>query len=372
VVLFVDIEPEEVDVNVHPAKSEVRFRDERSVFGAVLHAVERALSVLTDSDLSGTLDAGAEHSAALKQSFGQSSAQEKNGADSPYAPEFKNQNGFGDTENRHLGFWGELDKKFTSGLKVNESAAAYYPLNVAGSKVAQATSGGAEASGSAVEFGGLNMQVGQAVQSGQSGPFEQDSLPLPSASPETAPKISPDLLYLGQLGDSYLIVLKEDKLLLLDQHAVHERVLMQRFSSEASAGQTQLLALPLEMQLHPAETVVLQQLWGDFLRLGFSLQSSGGAALSVKGIPPLLSRTEARDFLREALALQKNSLQELLIMMSCKGAIKAGQRLSRDEAMMLLQEWLAVPDREYCPHGRPAVLVFGMEELEKMFKRRGA
>jgi DNA mismatch repair protein MutL len=353
VVLFIEINPEEIDVNVHPAKSEVRFRDERNVFGVVLRAVEYAISVLAgSSEFSGETGAlagePAPEEAEAGPDFGSDREQARADGSKPGQAQpqerLQAREGFKEAGDRYLGFWGDLDKKFIAGARLNESVAPYF-------------------AGQAAPAAGLPQEPGQAVPPG---PEAADQV-----FAESGHGLPGGFMYLGQLADTYLIAVKNDKLFLLDQHAAHERVLMRKLSDEAGAGQTQLLALPLELQLHPAEAATLQQLWGDLQRLGFSLHSSGGAALLVQGIPPLFSRAEARDFLREVLAAQGNSLQDLLVMMSCKGAVKAGQKLSPDEALRLLQEWLAVPDREYCPHGRPAVLIFGAEELEKMFKRRG-
>jgi DNA mismatch repair protein MutL len=347
VVLFVEIDPQEVDVNVHPAKSEVRFRDERSVFGVVLRAVEQSVAALTgssefavESGAAGNYQNFTDFSGRPEQAELETGIDESGSKDS----------GFKEPQDKRLGFWGDLDKKFVAGAEVNESFAPY--------SAAPDT----------------DVQAGVFTERRHPEHLQPTADTLKIFSDELPKEPSGELpggfVYLGQLAQMYLMVIKGDKLLLLDQHAAHERVLMRRFTGEATAGQTQMLALPLELQLHPAEASMLQQLWGDLLKLGFSMRSAGGTTLNVNGIPPLLSRTEAREFLLEALAAQGNALQELLIMMSCKGAIKAGQKLSNDEALMLLQEWLAVPEREYCPHGRPAVLVFGVEELEKMFKRR--
>ena len=92
--------------------------------------------------------------------------------------------------------------------------------------------------------------------------------------------------------------------------------------------------------------------------------------LLARGIPPSLSRSEAGEFLREVLAGRKDDIRAMFISLSCKGAIKAGQRLADDEAAALLRQWLHTPEREYCPHGRPSILRWDAVALEKLFKRR--
>ena len=181
-----------------------------------------------------------------------------------------------------------------------------------------------------------------------------------------------DLTYMGQIGDTYLVVRQgRDKLVLLDQHAVHERILYQRILRDASQGLSQLQAIPMSLPLHSSELARLQEMWTELGEMGFSLQTEGGGSLRVKGIPASLSQSEAREFLREVLSGQVQSMEDMWALMACKSAIKARQKLTPDEAAGLIAQWLKTPDRTYCPHGRPAVVQFDIDALEKLFKRKG-
>jgi DNA mismatch repair protein MutL len=176
--------------------------------------------------------------------------------------------------------------------------------------------------------------------------------------------------YLGQVADTYLILARGRDMYLVDQHAAHERILLEAMRRQRTRGDSQPLGLPLELSLHPAEAEELTRLWEDLRTAGFRLEQPDSDKLLIRGIPPTLDSARAKEYLRSALDSGANGLEELWTMLSCKSAIKAGQALAVDEALALLESWLACPDREYCPHGRPAVLRWTPEEMEKLFKRK--
>ena len=386
VALFVEMDPAEVDVNVHPAKSEVRFRDESAVFSAVLHAVQGAL--VTSFDVLDTPWTQAPVKAETKVGGAADGAGLTAGHESAQATP------------RPQGFWGRLDnppliqqQERNDRPDEESSWQASVPESAATAKSAEswlaspagegapfvepdAISGLAEAAtayAQASQSAGADSAYGREAyvpappQGAAAG--EQDDPFFPPVQERQPLKVG-QFAYLGQVALTYLVLRDASgALLLLDQHAAHERVLYARLRRGGFAGSGQLLALPLDMPLHPAETERFFELRPRLESLGFALEVSGGT-LRVTAMPPVLSRAEARDFLREALAGRKDDLADMFISMSCKGAIKAGQRLADDEAAGLLQQWLETPDREYCPHGRPCVLRWDAAELEKLFKRK--
>lgn len=387
VALFVEMDPAEVDVNVHPAKSEVRFRDESALFSAVLHAVQSAL--VTSYDVVENIWPAADDTSTAAAST---------------------------AAHRPQGFWGRLDNpplidqqeregepdhnlQWQASLPSNEPSAStphetadwraepsgYQPvptvqpeqhirqdeaLFVAASK----TSGLDDHAGLAEDASGYAQAVypdATPIQSGSgAGAAGEAGFAVFAHGQQRQPLSVGQFAYLGQVAMTYLVLRDASgALLLLDQHAAHERVLYARMRRGGFAGSGQLLALPLELPLHPAEAERFFELRPRLESLGFALETSSGN-LRVNAMPPVLTRAEARDFLREALAGRKDDLADMFISMSCKGAIKAGQRLADDEAAGLLQQWLETPEREYCPHGRPCVLRWDAAELEKLFKRR--
>jgi len=337
VVLFLDLPPEEVDVNVHPAKQEVRFRDEGAVFALVRLALAPAAGA----------DALAEQSASYSSSI-------------------------------------------HSGGSYGSQAWPPPPPSgaVAGSSIDRAESRGGAPLG---DKPGM-LRGWQAF----SNPERERVVPLPLAprqhppeptsSPELAPGPGPahlsagpeprplsqgGLEYLGQIADTYLVLRQGGgKLVLVDQHAAHERVILESMRRARSGGDSQPLALPLELTLHPSEAARAQELWDELRSCGFLLEMSGAGKLSVRGVPPSLPAGKAAEFLRDALADRTGGLAELWTMLSCKSAIKAGQPLAVDEALSLLEVWLDTPDRDFCPHGRPVAVAFGAADLERLFKRK--
>ncbi len=389
-VLFVDVPPQEVDVNVHPAKNEVRFRDERTIFSLVLRAVEEAVTHALPAE-----DASLSH-------VRQDAAFERP-APTPRKPQ---------------GFWGNADEehilprecRFSLKNTVEpEDSPDAAPATVDSRTVDLRTADLYGKDG--LPWDGIPDQLHETASpwglAESSGPSRQEQAALTiqetrqesadnsQPRPDTANRMpkAPDMerlaegqirignyIYMGQIGGTYLVLrkLENDRehgaLLLLDQHAAHERVLVSRIEAGALSGMTQPLVLPLEYALHAAEQERLEELRESLLAMGFELGTRAlgqGIALEVRGIPSLLDRTTAGDFIREALAGHKDDLHTLWATMACKAAIKAGDTLAPDEAVNLVAQWLATENRHFCPHGRPCVLEWTAEELDKLFKRQG-
>lgn len=393
IALFLEVQPELVDANVHPAKNEVRFQDENSVYLAVRKGIERALDDLT------VLEQVEVESDPLASSCGAHTATATQASMDLGSPPPK-----------PAGFWGAADDLGVINRNPRTEATGYETevVHTAHNIAVQPSDRKEEDNDVSLNFTPSTAQPRAAytpvleVEEPSASMNHQADLSIAPptqvhaeeahaadmAASSTAkfyePQIVPDtesehqnvtigdLTYLGQLADTYLIIRQRNqKLVLLDQHAVHERILFERIKRDASRGHSQLLALPINLTLHPSEAHRLQEMWGDLEKIGFSLATSGETEVRVKGIPNALGTAEAKEFLREILSGQISSMEDLWAMMSCKSAIKAGQKLTSDEAAGLIAQWLATPDRTYCPHGRPAVLQFTIDDLEKMFKRKG-
>jgi len=396
VLLFLELPPEEVDVNVHPSKMEVRFRDEGAVFSLVRWALESVAGSESLAESSAAYARAAAHSGEA----GRTGLAQGEGA--PYgstgaggaAKEFGStpEPGEGDNPGESCrpsgGAWPAAparpegyfaDTGTFGGPRFTDS-------NQHGAKACGGNSFGGHA------FGGKPSRL-RAYNDFLS-PAPEREVPLPLAPAETglyaddsqagglvanaaaAPRIlsREGLEYLGQVAGTYLVLRQgggshAGRLVIVDQHAAHERVILENMRRARSTGQSQPLAVPLPLSLHPAEALRLAELEGELREVGFMLAQEGDRLL-VSGVPPSLAAGKAVQYLREILAEQSDGLTSLWTLLSCKSAIKAGQSLAVDEALALLEAWLAAPERENCPHGRPVVVSFGEGELERLFKRK--
>jgi DNA mismatch repair protein MutL len=333
-VLFLELPADEVDVNVHPAKSEVRFRDERAVFGFVRRAVDAVLA-----------RAEAEFAPAWERSTPDPALREEtSGYAAPATP----------AQSRLL---------------------PEQPAPAPGGKFATRAAFEAEAGRDIPEWlrPEPRPEVTQPETVPPPCPAPGDRLPpgCEAEAPRSA-ALRPGLSYLGQVAGTYLVLAEHGAgLTLVDQHAAHERVLYAALRAGGSAGASRPLALPRDLALHPAEAERLDQLWPKLKELGFGLTRPAPDRLSLTATPANLEPGQAVELLRDALSGKSGGPEDLWALLSCKAAIKAGTPLARDEALALLDAWLAAPDREYCPHGRPIRVRFTPADLEKLFKRRG-
>ncbi|WP_243367407.1 DNA mismatch repair endonuclease MutL [Fundidesulfovibrio soli] len=376
-VLFIETPPGEVDVNVHPAKTEVRFRDEKLAFSLVRQAVARALDLgapsapmtrVLDHQGPSLADAGPEE---LDLGAAAAPPREDFAPQAPSGPKYATYRQYLSEVAREESDGGEAWPRpgRTEGRRTDES----WRDDAAPGHAMSASREPGE--GGEVRFrpsGAQSLRDREARYAADTdGPsFARPDRREPRPAARAGGKAA-GLEYLGQIAGTYLILrMPGEGLAVLDQHAAHERVLYSRMRESQSKGQSQALAIPFELSLHPAEERKITALWSELTALGFQLEGGRPGVVAVRGIPPLLSTGQAKDFLKELVAGQARKMEDLWAMICCKASIKAGDALAPDEALALVREWAAAPDRDYCPHGRPVVVTWDKAALEKLFKRR--
>ncbi|WP_287042802.1 DNA mismatch repair endonuclease MutL [Desulfonatronospira sp. MSAO_Bac3] len=291
-VIFLEIPPEEVDVNVHPAKSEVRFRNEKHVFSLVSRAVGKVL----DKNYFQVPEMPAEEVDVAGR------------ADSPrYGP------GPGETR--------------------------------------------------------PEMPVFREDFRHETAPDYGDRPPKKPAPPVHAPDMG--LSYLGQVENNYLVFLNSSgRLLVVDQHGAHERVVFEYLKNRQGSVQSRMLAMPMQIELHQAEKNLLEEIWSMLRSLGFVLELHDERLLQVKGLPDILTSGEGIEALRSMLEDKARDMDGILIAMACRTSIKSGSSMTRDEALGLAHKLMQCKEMNFCPHGRPICMDLGGKELERLFKRR--
>jgi len=183
-----------------------------------------------------------------------------------------------------------------------------------------------------------------------------------------------------QIHDSFIVAEESDGFVIIDQHALHERIMFERLASRISSGrlESQRLLIPHSIELTEAESEVLAENSKLVEKLGIELVPFGPRVVAIQSFPTLLSGAEPADFVRDLIdlleekgkALDAESLVvEVLNMAACRAAIKAGRRLSDSEIEVLLEQRDLIEHSGHCPHGRPTAIQFGLKELERQFKR---
>ena len=230
-----------------------------------------------------------------------------------------------------------------------------------------------------------NMSI---AEPGGAGYAAQDFLPVRSpadedlaAGNEEKPRgLFGDLSLIGQLHHSYILCEADDGLILIDQHAAHERVFFEIFRREAIGGElaSQILMIPETIEVTGEESAWLKDSLPLFSRLGFALEPFGINTFVLRAVPAAALRQEPQRLLLELVASgcegarslgREALLEKLLQSMACRVAIKAGQKLGKDEMAALLQQLDGLELSSTCPHGRPLWWKLTLGELERMFGR---
>jgi DNA mismatch repair protein MutL len=206
---------------------------------------------------------------------------------------------------------------------------------------------------------------------------DQLSLTAPS-SPETEADLLPAASSSGQLFSTYLVCLRPDGLVLVDQHAAHERVVYERTLKSLQRERMQKLLHPFHLDLDPAEAELLEELLPELEKFGIEIGRFSHRSFRVTGIPFQLSEEEAAAFVRDIVGRVRRGetapsvpefRKDLAASVACHGSVRARQKLNAEEAAALLRDLYLAYDPAHCPHGRPTFIRIDRDEIEKRFKR---
>ncbi|HMP60009.1 MAG TPA: DNA mismatch repair endonuclease MutL [Gemmatales bacterium] len=340
--LFLELPPDLVDVNVHPTKAEVRFRDGQALHHLVRSAVRQALQHVQPA-VPAVFGAGRGSSHAVAPLMLQ-----------PVAP----------TPHRLFDSPRPLDPLPPTAPAAGPVAAD--PPTPAASPPSGPTMPSALPGPSA---------VASAPASSAGSPTD---LPSAENSPPSDLANLPSKAF--QLHHAYLVVEIEEGMLVIDQHALHERILYEQFKARVRAGsvEAQRLLIPEPVDLAPEQAGLILEHAADLERLGIGVQDFGGGTILVTSQPTALRRLLPADLLRQVAEHLQASARpptaeqlrdDLLRMMACKAAVKAGDPLGPDEIAALLAHRGLVADTHHCPHGRPTSLLLSKKELDRQFQR---
>ena len=359
-VIYAAVDPAHVDVNVHPAKLEVKFSDEREAFQALYAAVKRAFAAserpqypLQDEkepekeetppqdepDEEDTMqEAPAEEDAARETPQAESAEEEQETEQVIYAaPKDKGENMLGD--GTVLAY--TQTHRFAPSIDIS-------------------------AEDFTLDFGALTPT-----------PAVQEPEPEPETAEEAPREIAeeaPVYRILGEAFKCYIIVELEDKLMYIDKHAAHERILYNKLKSAEEPAPGQNLLTPVVLPTAREDRIMLDENEAELARLGLEYTDFGDGNILIHSIPPHIDPEDAAAFIEEVCSRMKKGenddrREDILHSIACKAAIKAGWTTQPEEIDALVRTLLADPELRYCPHGRPIALELSRRDFEKRFFR---
>jgi DNA mismatch repair protein MutL len=322
VALFLEIDAGAVDINVHPAKAEVRFRDSGLIRGLIVSGIKHALA-----------EAG--HRASSTGGFAALGAARP--GDGTGAP--------------------------AGGLHRGGGSYGYAPRPVQG-------------------------QLAEASYNAQA-PFERDAFNAPSGRADAAQveeqPLDDDAYPLGaargQVHSTYIVSQTADGIVIVDQHAAHERLVYERMKQAllADGVATQRLLLPDVVEMPEDEVALLLARSEELGKLGLAVEAFGPGAIVVRETPALLGEVDSKGLLRDLVddlkeldqaAILEDQLAEVCSTMACHGSVRAGRRLTGPEMNSLLRQMEATPNSGQCNHGRPTYVELKLSDIERLFGRR--
>lgn len=394
-VLHIKIKPELIDVNVHPAKMEVRFQQENEIYELLAGAIENTLrgkEFIPDVSDDGKAEKKVQEKQKLPEPFEQRRLQAMKEIIPPPPAEHKIQNEQKPSAEHKT----QSEQKIFTENKIQSEQKL--PKNEEQPKVPSKLSDPSgeykiekkqiiKDSDSKWELAsGIHKRIGQDVSQtvNQMPPQPEQKLEKPEqqtlfTEPLLSEKARIHHRLIGQLFDTYWLIQYGNQLYIMDQHAAHEKVNYERLMEAYRKKEriTQFVSPPMVISLTRAEETILEEFKSEFERIGFTIEPYGGREYAISEIPANLYGINEKELFLEMLSdlEDRGSMQpsELiaskLASMSCKAAIKGGQKISFQEADALVSQLLTLENPYACPHGRPTIITMTKYELEKKFKR---
>ena len=357
-VLFLDLPPEQVDVNVHPTKTEIRFRDSQAVHQMIFHALNKALAETRADVTESVSNAGA----ILQQRFA---------TDAPRldaAPD------------------AAADAALFSGSLKTETPAAHAVANgSSGSSSPKSAPMPYQAAARAPQQRHLSLNENRAALRAYAELYRDDD-DLAAFEPQAMQQMQPENAYplgfaIAQLLGIYVLAQAADSLILVDMHAAAERVNYEKMKAQRDAEgslKTQMLLIPVAFEASHAELAACADYAAELARYGLDLADLGNGQIAVRAVPQMLGKADvaalARDVLRELAAVGSSQTIEakenqILSTMACHGSVRAGRQLTLPEMNALLRDMEATPRSNQCNHGRPTWVKLGLADLDVLFLR---
>ena len=351
-VLNIELNPAQVDVNVHPAKTEVRFANEKPIFDLVYYAVKTAI----------------ENDRTVK---------EVEFKENPiYRQESKNvyQNNDNKSFQAKFDFFKKKDEPPSQQVIKTKPREDFWQVEAPKPEYKIARDEKPEAR---VDIN-IEYEEPEEISTAKSkdAPKERDIEKVVITDEKDNENVIPNFKLIGEAFKTYLIVEIENELYFIDKHAAHERMNFERFKAQATV-ETQMLLAPVVVNLTKDEFIAISENVELIKKCGFELEEFGESQIIVRAIPSLVDGDSVKDLMLEIAQkllehktdILPDKIDWIYHSASCRGAVKAGDYTSRQEQEMFVKKLLSMPNIRFCPHGRPVFIKMSKYDIEKQFGR---
>ena len=351
-VLNIELNPAQVDVNVHPAKTEVRFANEKPIFDLVYYAVKTAI----------------ENDRTVKEvEFKENPV---------YRQESKNvyQNNDNKSFQAKCDFFKKKDEPPSQQVIKTKPRENFWQVEAPKPEYKIARD---EKPKARVDIN-IEYEEPEEISTAKSedAPKEQDIEKVVITDEKDNENFIPNFKLIGEAFKTYLIVEIENELYFIDKHAAHERMNFERFKAQATV-ETQMLLAPVVVNLTKDEFIAISENVELIKKCGFELEEFGESQIIVRAIPSLVDGDSVKDLMLEIAQkllehktdILPDKIDWIYHSASCRGAVKAGDYTSRQEQEMFVKKLLSMPNIRFCPHGRPVFIKMSKYDIEKQFGR---